>query len=71
MWCRVRLALGLKPLKAESNNSKQKEQEAGQAKRDDAENAAKDAELRDRVQRSLHLLTPIDVASSVASPEGS
>lgn len=47
----MRAALGLKPLKAESNNVK-KEQEAGQAKRDEAEKAVKDAELKDRVQRS-------------------
>lgn len=47
----MRAALGLKPLKAESNNVK-KEQEAGQVKRDEAEKAVKDAELKDRVQRS-------------------
>jgi len=47
----VRAALGLKPLKAESSNVRN-EQEAGQAKRDEAEKAVKDAELKDRVQRS-------------------
>ena len=48
---RVRISLGLKPLKAESDDRKAKEQEADAARRADAAKAARAAELKDRVDR--------------------
>ena len=48
---RVRVSLGLKPLKAESDDRKKKEQEADAARRADAAKAARAAELKDRVDR--------------------
>ena len=48
---RVRVSLGLKPLKAESDDRKKKEQEADAARRADATKAARAAELKDRVDR--------------------
>ena len=48
---RVRVSLGLKPLKAESSDRKKKEHEADAARREDAAKAARAAELKERVER--------------------